>query len=63
MTKTFTPTNFKDLSKSSPRCDDKSSQKFYDSIKPKLDELFRDPSDETLQNILNHANSKRLPKK
>ena len=60
MTKTFTPTSFKKLSKQeSSEGDDLPEQNFYNSIKPKLDELYRNPSDETIAKILKHARKKR----
>lgn len=31
---------------------------FYDSIKPKLDQLIKDPSDETLEKIMAYARKK-----
>lgn len=31
---------------------------FYDSIKPQLDKLFKDPSDETIKKILAHSKKK-----
>lgn len=58
MTKTFTQTNFKKLSKSNPG-DEPSDQNFYKTIKPKLDELYREPSDETIAKILKYASKKR----
>ncbi len=60
MTKTFTPTRFKKLSKQeSLGGDDVPEQEFYDSIKLKLDELYRNPSDETISKILKYARKKR----
>lgn len=60
MTKTFTQTNLKNLSKPAPsEQGDSSGQNFYKTIKPKLDELYREPSDETIAKILNYANKKR----
>ncbi|RZK54339.1 MAG: hypothetical protein EOO87_10730 [Pedobacter sp.] len=59
MTKTFTQTNFKKLSKSNASDDDSSGQTFYKTIKPKLDELYREPSDETIAKILKYASKKR----
>lgn len=56
MTKTFTQTNLKKLSKSKAlEQGDPSGQNFYKTIKPKLDELYREPSDETIAKILKHA--------
>ena len=56
MTKTFTQTNLKNLSKSKAlEQGDPSGQNFYKTIKPKLDELFREPSEETIAKILKHA--------
>ncbi|MDQ8005668.1 hypothetical protein [Pedobacter sp.] len=56
MTKTFTQTNLKNLSKSKAlEQGDNSDQNFYKTIKPKLDELFREPSEETIAKILKHA--------
>lgn len=56
MTKTFTPTNLKNLSKpeafDQPNQDD---QKFYEGIKKQLDELYREPSEDTIAKILNYA--------
>lgn len=31
---------------------------FYDSIKPQLDQLIKDPSDETIEKILAYAKTK-----
>ncbi len=56
MTKTFTQTNFKNLSK--PESLEQSNmpdQNFYEVIKPQLNKLYRNPSDETIAKILNHA--------
>lgn len=56
MTKTFTQTNLKKLSKSKAlEQGDPSGQNFYKTIKPKLDELYREPSDETIAKILKHT--------
>lgn len=59
MTKTFTPTNFKNLPKpSAPEQDNENAmdnQKFYENIKPSLDELYREPSEETIAKILAYA--------
>ncbi len=60
MIKTFTPTRLKRLSKQeSLGGDDFPEQEFHDSIKPKLDELYRNPSDETIAKILKYARKKR----
>lgn len=60
MTKTFTPTNLKNLSKSSTsEQGDLPEQQFYKTIKPKLDELYREPSGETIAKILKYASKKR----
>lgn len=60
MIKTFTSTSFKKLSKQgSSEGDDFPDQEFYNSIKPKLDELYRNPSDETVAKILEYARKKR----
>ncbi|SOD15460.1 hypothetical protein SAMN06297358_2454 [Pedobacter xixiisoli] len=56
MTKTFTPTNLKNLSK--PEAFDQQNQddqKFYDGIKQQLDKLYREPSAETIAKILSYA--------
>jgi len=56
MTKTFTSTHLKNLS--NPEALEQSEipdQKFYKAIQPKLNELYRDPSDETIAKILNYA--------
>lgn len=56
MTKTFTPTNLKKQSK--PDAFDQSNQedqKFYDNVKPQLDKLYREPSEDTIAKILNYA--------
>lgn len=56
MTKTFTPTHLKNLS--NPEALEQSEipdQKFYEAIQPKLDELYRQPSDETIAKILKYA--------
>ncbi|WP_293301815.1 hypothetical protein [Pedobacter sp. UBA4863] len=56
MTKTFTQTNLKKLSKPNPsEQGDFPDQRFYQTIKPKLDELLREPSEETIAKILKHA--------
>lgn len=56
MTKTFTPTRFKNLSKPSTlEQGDNPDQKLYEAIKPKLDELYREPSEETIAKILKYA--------
>lgn len=60
MTKTSTPTRFKKLSKQEPsRGGDVPEPEFYNSIKPKLDELFTNPSEETINKILNYARETR----
>lgn len=60
MTKTFTQTNLKNLSKQNAlEQGDNSDQNFYKTIKPKLDELYREPSEDTIAKILNYANKKR----
>lgn len=60
MTKTFTTTSFKNLSKpNASEQGDLPEQQFYQTIKPKLDELYREPSDETIAKILKHAIKKR----
>ena len=56
MTKTFTPTNLKKQSK--PEAFDQNNQddqKFYENIKPQLDKLYKEPSEETIAKILNYA--------
>jgi hypothetical protein len=59
MTKTFTLTTFKNLSKKSTlNSKDLPEHELYHQIKPKLDELYRDPSEETIEKILNYANKK-----
>ncbi|WAC41138.1 hypothetical protein [Pedobacter sp. SL55] len=56
MTKTFTQTNLKKLSKQNAlEQGDNSDQSFYKTIKPSLDELYREPSDETIAKILKHV--------
>ena len=56
MTKTFTPTQFKDLSNlTTLEQGNNPDQKLYDAIKPKLDELYREPSEETIAKILKYA--------
>lgn len=60
MTKTSTPTRFKKLSKQEPSGDgDVPEPAFYNSIKPKLNELFANPSEETINKILEYAHKKR----
>jgi len=63
MTKTFTPIRFKNLPISNaPEHNNESdmeTQKFYETIKPKLDELYKEPSEETIAKILAYANKKR----
>ena len=55
MTKTFTPTKFKNLSNPNFEQGDNPDQKLYEAIKPKLDELYREPSEETIAKILKYA--------
>lgn len=56
MTKTFTPTPFKNLSTPTTLEQvENLDQKLYDAIKPKLDELYREPSEETIAKILKYA--------
>lgn len=57
MTKTFTPTPLKDLSTLSTleQGNNNPDQKLYEAIKPKLDELYREPSEETIAKILKYA--------
>ncbi|MNK25904.1 hypothetical protein D3C87_442340 [compost metagenome] len=56
MTKTFTPTNLKNLSKLEV-CEQNNQpdQNFYETIKPQLNKLFKEPSEETITKILNYA--------
>ncbi len=56
MTKTFTPTRFKELSNPTAlEQGNNPDQKLYEAIKPKLDELYREPSEETIAKILKYA--------
>jgi ribosomal protein L18E len=56
MTKTFTPTNFKtDSNNRNLEEVDNSEERFYRTIKSKLDALERNPSEDTISKILNHA--------
>ncbi len=56
MTKTFTPTPFKNLSNPATlEQAENPDQKLYEAIKPKLDELYREPSEETIAKILKYA--------
>lgn len=57
MTKTFTPTLFKNLSNPATleQAENNPDQKLYEAIKPKLDELYREPSEETIAKILKYA--------
>ncbi len=56
MTKTFTPTNFKNRSENRGFDEQESSEeRFYGTIKSKLDDLRRQPSDETISKILQYA--------
>lgn len=56
MIKTFTPTNFKNLSEvQGLEQVELSNEKFYTSIKQNLNKLHRDPSEETIAKILNYA--------
>lgn len=56
MTKTFTPTSLKDLSTlSTLEQENNPDQKLYEAIKPKLDGLYREPSEETIAKILKYA--------
>ena len=55
MTKTFTPTQLKNLSAAKALEQGNADQKLYEAIKPKLDELYREPSDETIAKILKYA--------
>lgn len=60
MTKTFTSTSLKKLSNSVTTLQEElPEQKFYESIKPRLDALYRVPSEETIAKILRYANRKR----
>jgi len=55
MTKTFTSTPFKNLSNPTLEQGSNPDQKLYEAIKPKLDELYREPSEETIAKILKYA--------
>ncbi|MFN0257384.1 hypothetical protein [Pedobacter ureilyticus] len=56
MTKTFTPTNLKKQSKAEAFDQhNQDDQKFYENVKPQLDKLYREPSEETIAKILNYA--------
>lgn len=55
MTKTFTQTSLKNLSKPTLEQADSPDQKLYEALKPKLDELYREPSAETIAKILKYA--------
>jgi hypothetical protein len=63
MTKTFTPenpTNFAE-EQSIPTVSDETEQQnelFYNSIKPQLNQLIKDPSDETINKILAYSRKK-----
>lgn len=59
MTKTFTPTNLKNLSKPEAfEQHNQDDQKFYEGIKQQLDQLYKEPSEETIAKILNYANKR-----
>ena len=56
MTKTSTPTNPKNLATAEPvRQLVQNEEKFYDAIKPQLDQLYKEPSDEVIAKILDYA--------
>lgn len=57
MTETFTPSSFKNLSNAENL--DFQDQKFYKSIKTKLNSLYRNPSEETIAKILSYTKKKR----
>ncbi|WP_316772713.1 hypothetical protein [Pedobacter frigiditerrae] len=63
MTKTSTPTNivnFPNPLKVEKTTDvaEQQDQMFYNSIKPQLDELVKNPSDETIEKILAYSKKK-----
>ncbi|MFN0291290.1 hypothetical protein [Pedobacter helvus] len=56
MTKTFTPPNQKNVSKTETNePSNQPDQHFYGSIKQQLNKLYREPSEETITKILNYA--------
>lgn len=57
MTKTFTQTSLKNPC-AVPQQGDLPDQDFYKTIKHKLDELYREPSEETIAKILKFAKKK-----
>lgn len=60
MTKTFTPTSPVDLPAEKVADEaDQQGKLFYNSIKPQLNELIKDPSDEVINKILAHSKSSR----
>jgi len=63
MTKTATPNhivNFPDPQPAQKAVDEaeQQDQMFYNSIKPQLDELVKNPSDETIDKILAYSKTK-----
>ncbi|RZK59897.1 MAG: hypothetical protein EOO91_03480 [Pedobacter sp.] len=63
MTKTSTPTNivnFPNPQQVEKAVDvaEQQDQMFYNSIKPQLDELVKNPSDETIEKILAYSKKK-----
>ena len=62
MTKTSTPTHTPNVSNTAAETPVDEAEKqdllFYDSIKPKLNELVKDPSDETINKILAYSKQK-----
>lgn len=63
MTKTSTPTNivnFPNPQQAEITVDvaEQQDQMFYNSIKPQLDELIKNPSDETIEKILAYSKKK-----
>lgn len=56
MTQTSTPNPPKNLSKKEAAVQSlQPEDKFYKELKPQLDELYREPSDETIAKILDYA--------
>lgn len=56
MTKTFTQPNFKNLpNQKTLEQDELSEHRIYKTIKHKLDELYREPSEDTIAKILKYA--------
>lgn len=60
MTKTSTPENLANFAEQQPIVDETEQQNelFYNSIKPQLNQLIKNPSDETIEKILAYSRKK-----